>query len=111
MENTACGCECPFVKQGFCASDKECPNYVESWFVERNSSEQRLIKDCSPKRMLLQQQVLQVRFEGVQQALEQARNEYINLGQYLRKLIEASKQVLEKKDEIITIDDCRNPFE
>ena len=32
MESTACGKECPFVKQGFCNSDKECPHYVESWW-------------------------------------------------------------------------------
>ena len=44
--------------------------------------------------MLLQQQLLQQRLEGVQQALEQSRNEYSHLCGYLKNLIENSQRAL-----------------
>jgi hypothetical protein len=52
------------------------------------------LEDCSPKRILLQQQVLQSRLEFVQQALEQSRNQYNELCVYLKTLIEMSKTVI-----------------
>lgn len=91
MEHTSCGSECPFVKQGFCKHERECPNYIESWWVEGEKSEPKILKDCSPKRMLIQQQHMQQRLEGVQQALEQSRNEYKELLTYLKILIEKAK--------------------
>ena len=94
MKNTSCGCNCPFVKQGFCAEEKECPNYCESWWLEGEGKEPVLIKDCSPKRMLLQQQLMQHRLECVQQALCDSRNKYEELSSYLRTLIEMSRSVI-----------------
>ena len=94
MESTSCGANCPFVKQGFCQSEKECPNYVETWWVEPQTEQPRKLQDCSPKRMLLQQQVMQSRLEHVQQALEQSRNKYDELCGYLKTLIEVSKAVV-----------------
>lgn len=98
MDCTACGKECPFVKTGFCQSDKECPNYIESWWVDGKTQEPKLLKDCAPKRMILQQQYLQIRLEGVQAALEQSRNEYNQLSGYFKSIIEISKNVLLEKN-------------
>lgn len=98
MESTACGKECPFVKQGFCESDKECPNYIETWWQKAQESQPVKLCDCSPKRMVLQQQVMQAKFECVQQALEQSRNQYAELSNYLKNLIEMSKQVINHRD-------------
>lgn len=97
MKDTSCGEKCPFFKQGFCGSEKECPNYIESWWVEGQNQEPTLIRDCAPKRMLLQQQLMQSRIESLQSALEQQRNEHIRLGAYLGQLIEMSKTVIEQK--------------
>lgn len=94
MESTSCQKDCPFVKQGFCSNEKECPNYVESWWIEGQTQEKKLVKDCSPKRMLLQQQVLQLRLESVQEALELTRNQQTQLLSYLKPLFEASQQIL-----------------
>ena len=94
MESTSCGEKCPFVKQGFCKHENECPHYVESWWQEGESGQPKLIRDCSPKRMLLQQQLMQYRLECVQQALEQSRNQYNELAGYLKTLIEMSKTVV-----------------
>lgn len=96
MEGTSCGDECPFVKQGFCAKVNECPNHIESVWEDGKTNETKLIRDCAPKRMILQQQYMQNRLEGVQSALEQSRNEYRELSAYLRGLIEMSKVVIEK---------------
>lgn len=98
MENTACGKECPFVKQGFCESDKQCPNYIETWWMEGQGTQPKKLCDCSPKRMLLQQQLMQAKFENVQQSLEQTRNQYAELACYLKNLIEMGKAVIENKE-------------
>lgn len=99
MKDTSCGKNCPFVKQGFCNDEKECPNYVETWWQEGKEGEPTLLKDCSPKRMLLQQQLLQCRLEQVQESLCQARNEYNNLAKYLSLLIEASRTIINQNEE------------
>ncbi len=98
MESTACGKECPFVKQGFCSTDSECPNFIETWWQKGQETQPVKLRDCSPKRMVLQQQVMQAKFECVQQALEQSRNQYAELTNYLKNLIETSKQILSQKD-------------
>lgn len=95
MESTSCRENCPFVKQGFCQSHKECPNHVETWWIEQEGAQPKKLEDCSPKRMLLQQQVMQARLEFVQQALEQSRNQYNELCVYLKTLVEMSKTVIE----------------
>lgn len=100
MENTSCEENCPFVKQGFCKTENECANYIETWWIEPNSQTPKKIKDCSPKRMILQQQMIQSRLEYVEQALEQSRNMYNDLMGYLVTLIEVSKTVILKESEI-----------
>jgi hypothetical protein len=94
MENTSCGENCPYVKQGFCNNEKECPNFIETYWIENDTGNKKKINDCSPKRVLLNQMAMQSRFELVQQALEQSRNEYSELSSYLKTLIQMSKTVL-----------------
>jgi hypothetical protein len=98
MESTSCGKNCPFVKQGFCNDEKECPHYIESWWIEGKTEEHKLLKDCAPKRMLLQQQLLQTRVEGMQAALEQSRNQYEALSSNLQVLIAACKVIIDKQE-------------
>ena len=99
MESTACGCNCPFVKTGFCSTEKECPNYIETWWMPEEGAQPVMLKDCSPKRLILQQQLMQARFDITTQALVQSRNEYNQLCQYLKSLIEMSKAVVLKQDQ------------
>ncbi|PWU06778.1 MAG: hypothetical protein C5B43_01310 [Verrucomicrobia bacterium] len=94
MENTSCGDNCPFVKKGFCGCERECPNYIESWWIESEKGVPKLIKDCSPKRLIIQQQYLQSRLEGMQKAAEQARNELHEFTSVMRSLVEQTKQIL-----------------
>ena len=112
MENTACGENCPFVKQGFCKTDSECPHFVQSVWIEGQSGEHRIVKDCSPKRMLMQQQKLENRLEKVQQALEESRNQYNALSGYLKSLIGMSqivlKQVKHETNMEKTLNECRH---
>ena len=53
------------------------------------------LEDCSPKRLILQQQLMQARFDLTTQALVQSRNEYNQLCTYLKSLIEMSKTVID----------------
>jgi hypothetical protein len=95
MKDTSCGESCPFVKQGFCNHVRECPNFIETWWQEHGESQPIKVNDCSPKRMILQQQIMQSRLETMQQALEQSRNEYIKLCGYFRDLIDSTKKVIQ----------------
>jgi hypothetical protein len=99
MQSTSCECECPFVKQGFCKNEKECPNYVESWWIEGNSNEPKMIKDCSPKRMLLQQQLLQARIEQMTESLQKTTQENQKVLQYLSKVIDESRQFMVEQNQ------------
>src|SRR5271163_4717350 len=96
MQSTACKDNCPFVKNRLCNSDKECPNYIESWWIPEDGGCPVKLEDCSPKRLVLQQQVLQSRLDMNTQALVESRNEYHKLINYLKNLIEISKAVVLK---------------
>lgn len=97
MENTACGEDCPFVKQGFCSSDNECPHFVKSCWQDSDTKELVIVKDCSPKRVLLQQNILFNQVFALQQSLTEARNEYQKLSSVLLDLVEKSKLVILEK--------------
>ena len=99
MQSTSCGDNCPFVKQGFCSSCRDCPNYIETWWMPEEGAQPVKLEDCSPKRLVLQQQVMQARFDLTTQALVQSRNEYNQLCSYLKSLIEMSKAVVLKEDQ------------
>lgn len=95
MESTSCGQNCPFVKNGSCKSETECPNYVESWWMEGQETTPKLLKDCSPKRLLLQQQYLQLKVEQFQSVLDQTRADYSLLTSQLKSVIEITSNLLE----------------
>lgn len=97
MENTSCGEECPFVKTGFCNSDRECPNYSESCWVEGRTGEQKMVKDCIPKRLMIQNNYQQIRLEGLQQAIEQQRNAFLQLGESFGEVIIQIKDLMKDK--------------
>lgn len=111
MKSTACGKECPFVKQGFCASHTECPNYIETWWLENEGDQPVKLEDCSPKRLVLQQQLMQARFDLTTQALVQSRNEYNQLCSYLKSLIEMSKAIVLKDQQKGMIDAKANSLD
>jgi hypothetical protein len=94
MESTACGDECPFVKNKTCSTCKECPNYLESWWTQQGDTNPKLIKDCAPKRMLLQQQYMQLRLEQLQAAVDTQRNENQILNANLKAMVDLSKSIL-----------------
>lgn len=98
MQNTSCGNKCAYVKGGFCKEERDCPNYVESFWLEGQSGQQKLISDCIPKRMMVQLSSLQARFEGVQESQEQNRNELALLKARFETLIDFSKKVVEAEE-------------
>ncbi len=97
MEDTVCA-KCPWVKSGFCSNVEECPNYVESWWQEGQSGQTKLVKDCAPKRLMQQMAALQSRFEGVQAASEQVRNETCLMKGHFLALVDASRKVIEEQE-------------
>lgn len=104
MENTSCGNECPFYKQGFCNSEKECPNYIEMWWEEGQTQTKKLVKDCSPKRQLIINMQLQNQILCLQQALTEMRNESQKVAGYFEKIVESSKVIIEQEEKRLQLD-------
>lgn len=96
MEDTQCGESCPFVKIGFCDKCSECPNFLESWWTEQGSASPKIVKDCAPKRLLLQQQYLQLRLEQMTADLCESRAEYNKVATHLMEIIDMSKRESKK---------------
>ena len=99
MQNTSCGNKCAYVKGGFCKEERDCPNYSESFWLEGQTGQQRLIADCIPKRLMIQLASLQARFEGVQASQEQNRNELILLKAKFEALLDCSKKIVDHETE------------
>ncbi len=99
MECTSCKENCPFVKAKLCTSERECPNFMESWWQEGGTGQPKLITDCAPKRMLIQQQIEVNRMFALQQAVEQMRNRLETLEGALAQLIQQSKEYLLQQSE------------
>ena len=94
MQDTSCGDKCPFLKNGMCTDIRDCPNYIESWWTNGQETHPKLVHDCAPKRMLLQQQHMQLRVEMMEQSLEVARAEYLRVGEQLQSVIDSMNQIL-----------------
>lgn len=94
MENTNCGDKCAFVKSGFCNSDCECPFYAES--IWESKGETKIVKDCSTKRIMIEQQRMMNNFIGVQSSVEVMRDKLENLEKALVFLISRSKELMEE---------------
>lgn len=102
MDNSNCGCECSFVKSGFCKTDRECPFYVETLWQKEGDPVPKIVKDCSPKKMMVEQNALLHRMLCTQSVVEDVRNRMDKLEQMLAQLISQSKEfILEKKFEKI----------
>lgn len=99
MENSNCGCECSFVKSGFCKTDKECPFYVETWWQKEGVPDPKLIKDCFPKKFALEQNHLLHRQLCMQSVMEGVRNRMDRIETMLTMLISQSKEFLNQKNE------------
>lgn len=99
MDHTSCEGKCPWVKSGFCSNVEECPNFVESWWTEGQTGQQKLVRDCVPKRLMIQIGALQARFEGVQAATEEVRNETMVMKGHFAALVDASHKVIAEQDQ------------
>lgn len=108
MENSNCGCECSFVKSGFCKTDRECPFFVETWWTKDNEPNPKLVKDCFPKKFALEQNHLLHRFLCTQSAVEDLRNRMDRIENMLSMLIGQTKEFMREKNQIQCIDNLDN---
>jgi hypothetical protein len=97
MDDTACGCDCPLVKVGVCQSDRQCPNFIEVWWKEGEQGQQKLVKDCAPRRVLLQQSDFAHRLIGVEAATCQLRDKIDLLCSILSDLTVRSQQYIDNQ--------------
>ena len=93
MEDTQCGDKCAFVKAGICKDCEGCPNYVESWWTTQGSTTPKLIKDCAPRRIMIQQQYMQLRLEQLTADANASRVEYTNVANHLSEMLKISKSM------------------
>lgn len=109
MENTNCGADCPFVKQGFCQKDCECPHYVESWWTEQESGKQKLVKDCAPHRLMIDSQIAFNRSVAVQATIDKLENRLAKLESLLQMLIAQSQSFLVEQKKMLQINQGEQP--
>lgn len=108
MEDSSCGDKCPYIKMGACSTCNECPNYVESWWIQQGVTQPKLVKDCAPKRMMIQQQHMQLRIEQLSSELAEAKTLYANVAGQLQYII-ASSGLAEQKGEYEKLPDSCCP--
>lgn len=101
MDCTNCGDKCPFVKQGFCQTDSECPHYMESWWIESESGKQKLVKDCAPKRLMLDSQNQFNRSISMQASIDKMEHRLAKLETLLQMLINQSRVFLEEQKKLM----------
>ena len=104
MDNTNCGENCAFVKCGFCETDKTCPLYQESWWKEDTSETPKLVRDCFPKRMTIEQNKLFNRYTNSQSVVEDVRNRLDKLEKILNILVMQSQEFLNENQKRIDSD-------
>lgn len=99
MEDTRCGENCCFVKSGFCDSDIGCPNFTETLWEEGSSGKIKTVRDCSPKRTMIEQQRMINSFAGTQASVQVLRDKIDRLEMLLVNLVNQTKEVfIELKD-------------
>jgi hypothetical protein len=99
VENTNCGENCAFVKSGFCKCDKECPFYTETWWQCEGIPQPKIVKDCSPKKMIMEQNGLLHRQLCLQGVVEDVRNRMDRIEQMLINLTSQSKEFINEKSQ------------
>ena len=97
MENTNCGEDCCFVKQGFCKTDKECPFYCESIWQTEGGTKIKTVKDCYPKRASTETNNLHYRMTVLQSMQEDLRNRLDRIELSLSALISQSQEYLREQ--------------
>lgn len=94
MENTNCGENCCFVKQGFCKTDKECPFYVQTWWQLNDNPVPKMVEDCFPKKFSQEQNLLLHKFLSLQAIQENTRNRLDKIEKLLTILVSQSRDFL-----------------
>lgn len=97
MEDTRCGEDCCFVKQGFCKTDRECPFYCESIWQIRGGTEIKTVKDCYPKRATSETNNLHYKMGCLQEIQEDLRNRLDRIEGSLMNLINQSAEYLREQ--------------
>lgn len=87
-----------------CKDVKDCPHYLESWWIEEGKEKPKLLRDCTTKRLLLQQQHMQLRLEQMQASLDTARTEYLLLAVQLKNMLDMTKSILIEHSKILKIE-------
>jgi len=104
MEDTNCGENCAFFKSGFCLNEKECPNYTETIWEEAATGKTKVVKDCAPKRTMMEQQRAINSITAMHGAFQKLKEKVESLETMLFQIINASKKFLQEQEEIKQIE-------
>ena len=104
MENTCNFKQCKFGKKHFKKAD-ECFNYRETWWTPADGSTPVLLKDCAPVRTMIMVQNFTNQQIGLQQAMEQQRNEARKIMDFAEGIIDCvrAKMIEDKNKKLIEI--------
>lgn len=76
---------------------------MESWWQENGQGQPKIIKDCAPKRLLLQQQTEVNRIFALQQSIEEMRNRFLILESSLIQLISQSQEYITQEIKLLEV--------
>ena len=88
------------MKSGLCDTEKECPNYCETWWQEGQTGQPKLVKDCVPKRLMIQLARLERKFENVQVANNDMQRQATELTGHFKRLIQISNDHFDEQKKI-----------
>lgn len=108
MENTCCEGKCPYVKMSLCQSADECPNFVESWWHEGSTGQQKLVRDCAPKRIMIQLGLLQARCESAEAATARTAVQMNQMSAHFADLVVESRKVIAEQEAALLSLNCQN---
>lgn len=110
IEDTDCKENCSFVKLGICKSSCECPNYTESIWEDKQSGQVKVVKDCSPKRILFEQTRMIGSFNRVEKEMQIVRDKVNSIDALLQQIINQSREfVKEQNKQKFEVENEKNP--
>jgi hypothetical protein len=86
LKDTACE-KCAFVEMGACERVDQCPNFIETKWLDKDNNT-IILKDCAPKRMLLQHQAEVNTTLDLQKNIDRLKTEVYLLNENVEKLTE-----------------------
>ena len=98
IQDTCIGEKCKLYKKLKCKDLEECPDFCLNTFTNNETGQNTTVKDCYRKRSLLIQQDILNGFIGIQQSIEQLRNQANGVNCLTKNILTQAQKQLKYND-------------